>query len=63
MLEVMIEKWSNRDGSADYLWSLWQDGKRVTMGGHFDNADAAVAAARRYCGEQFGREPDRMTHI
>ncbi|MEX2297918.1 MAG: hypothetical protein WD715_10905 [Dongiaceae bacterium] len=63
MLEVMIEKWSNRDGSDDYLWSLWQDGKRVTMGGHFDSADAAVEAARRYCDERLGREPDRMTHI
>jgi hypothetical protein len=63
MLEIMIEKWSNRDGSVDFLWSLWDDGKRVTMGGHFDSAAAAETAARQYCKKQLGAEPDRITLI
>jgi hypothetical protein len=63
MLEAMIEKWSNRDGSVDYLWSLWQDGKRVTMGGHFASAPAAEQAARLHCRQKLGCEPDRVTLI
>ena len=62
-LEVMIEKWSQRDGSDDYLWSLWQDGKRVTMGGHFDSADAAETAARLFCRQNLGAEPAKITRI
>ncbi len=62
-LEVMIEKWSRRDGSDDYLWSLWQGGKRVTMGGHFDSADAAETAARQFCRQRLGAEPDKVTRI
>jgi hypothetical protein len=63
MLEAMIEKWSNRDGSVDYLWSLWRNGKRVTMGGHFASAAAAEQAARRHCQEKLGCEPDRVTLV
>lgn len=62
-LEVMIETWRNRDGSHDFLWSLWQAGKRVTMGGHFSSAAAAEEAARLYCRQRLGAEPDRITHI
>ena len=62
-LEVMIEKWSNRDGSDDFLWSLWDSGKRVTMGGHFGSADAAESAARHFCRQRLGADPDRITHL
>lgn len=60
-LEIMIETWSNRDGSDDYLWSLWQSGKRLTMGGRFGSAAQAEAAARAYCRDTLGLEPDRVT--
>ena len=33
MLEVMIERWSNRDGTEDFIWSVWQGGERLHMGG------------------------------
>ncbi len=62
-LELMIEKWSQRDGSADYLWSLWQDGKRVEMGGRFKSAEAAETAARLFCRQRLNAEPDRITRI
>ena len=62
-LEIMIEKWSNRDGSDDFLWSLWDAGKRVTMGGHFESAEAAEVAARQFCRQRLGAEPDRITRL
>ena len=27
MLEVIIERWTNPDGSTDYMWSVWQSGE------------------------------------
>jgi len=62
-LEIMIEKWSNRDGSDDFLWSLWDGGKRVSMGGHFESAEAAEAAARQFCRQRLGADPDRITRL
>jgi hypothetical protein len=63
MHEVMIERWNNRDGSQDVLWSVWQDGKRVHMGGPLPTADAAEAEARAFCRKALGREPDRVTTL
>ena len=63
MLDVMIECWNNTDGSSDYLWSVWQDGRRLEMGGHFDGKEEAEAAARAYCQATFGRQPDRVRQL
>jgi len=63
MLEIIIERWSNRDASVDYLWSVWLDGQRREMGGPLQDAAAAEAAAREYCRDQLARKPDRVTHL
>lgn len=63
MLEVMIERWSNRDGSTDYLWSLWHDGRRVQMGGKHKSAEESEQAARDYCAQALRRAPDRVTQL
>ena len=44
MIKVMIERWSQRDGSTDWLWSIWQDGKRRHIGGAKADADSAEMA-------------------
>ncbi len=60
MLEVMIECWDNADGTVDYLWSVWQSGRRVQMGGRFESAEAAEQEARAYCLSSLGQEPQRV---
>ena len=63
MLEIIVERWSNRDGSVDYLWSVWLDGRRREMGGPVQDAAAAEAAAAEYCRGQLARKPDRVTRL
>ena len=60
MLEVMIECWDNADGTADYLWSVWQAGRRVEMSGRFESVESAEQAARAYCRNSLGQEPQRV---
>jgi hypothetical protein len=61
MIEVMIERWSQGDGSVDWLWSVWQDGTRRHMGGAHPSADSAGMEARAFCRQNFGQDPDRVT--
>ena len=63
MLDVMIECWNNADGSSDYHWSVWQDGRRLEMGGRFERAEDAESAARAHCQAAFGRQPDRVRQL
>lgn len=63
MHEVIIERWSNRDGSQDILWSVWEDGRRIEMGGPHATAAAAEAEALAYCRRTIGRAPDRVTKL
>lgn len=63
MLEIMIERWTALDGSIDYRWSVWRDGRRVQMGGPQDTAEAAETAARAFCVEELDRTPDRVTRL
>lgn len=63
MTEVMIERWTNRDGGVDFLWSVWRDGSRVHMGGPFPTAEAAEAAAREFCTDRLGTEPDLVSRL
>ena len=62
-MDVMIERWSDPDGSERFLWSVWKEGKRLEVGGRFDSPGAAEAAARQYCQERFGREPERVRQL
>jgi len=61
MIEVMIEHWSQRDGSTDWLWSIWLDGERRHMGGAQADAEAAEMEARAACQQLFGKSPDDIT--
>jgi len=63
MLEVYVERWSAPDGKVAYPWSAWDGGRRVTMGEAFDSAEAAEEAARAWCREALGREPDRVRRL
>lgn len=61
MIEVMIERWSQRDGSVDWLWSIWEDGARRHMGSAHSDAASAETEARAVCQRFFGRPPDTVT--
>jgi hypothetical protein len=63
MVEVMIERWTALDGSVDYRWSVWRDGKRVEMGGPHATPEGSEAAARRFCLTELGSAPDRVTRL
>lgn len=61
MIEIMIERWTQRDGSVDWLWSIWQDGQRRHMGRAHPTAQSAEAEARAMCRQYFGAVPDDVT--
>ncbi len=63
MLEVIVERWSDFDGTVDYRWSVWKDGKRVEMGGPHEDADASEAEAVAFCRRRLGADPDRVTRL
>ncbi len=63
MIEVMIERWTNHDGSTDHLWSLWRDGSRLQFGDKHDTALAAEVEAIAYCQRVLGVEPDGVTRL
>ena len=60
MVSVIVERWSNADGSTDFLWSLWQDGRRIHMGVKHDSAEAAEQEARLYCQQALAVEPESV---
>ena len=57
----MIERWSQRDGSTDWHWSIWQDGERKQMGSAHDSPESAEMDARAACQQLLGRAPDDVT--
>ena len=64
MLKLILERWQQRDGRTDHLWSLWLDGKRVAMAPKpLATAAAAESEARAICVGKLGREPDRTEHL
>lgn len=63
MLDVMIEEWRNLDGSADYLWSVWRDGRRLHMGGMHPTPEEAEREARGFCAGRLGAAPDSVTRL
>jgi hypothetical protein len=63
MLELIVERWTGRDGNTDFLWSLWHDGRRVRMGGpHLDAGDCEKEALQA-CETELGMKPDRITRL
>ena len=63
MIEILFERWSQRDGSTDWLWSIWQDGERRHMGLPQQTADAAEIEARAACHKFMGKSPDAITFL
>lgn len=61
MIQIIVERWSQRDGSVDWLWSIWQDGERKQMGGAHDDVNSAEMEARAACQQSFGQLPDDVT--
>ncbi len=63
MIELVVETWSNLDGSSHHLWSIWRDGKRVQMSGRIPRPDSAEAQGRAWCEANLGQAPDRITRL
>jgi hypothetical protein len=63
MIELIIEEWSNLDGSAHHLWSVWREGKRVEMSGRIASAETAESQGRAWCQKSLGKAPDRVTRL
>lgn len=63
MIEVIIERWTQRDGHTDFLWSIWHNGKRAAMGEPQRTAEDAEAEALAVCRRALKREPDRITRL
>ena len=63
MLEIIVERWTNRDGSEEFLWSVWADGRRIDMGGPLKDAGAAARAGQRFCRMKLGSAADRITRL
>ena len=63
MVELIIERWGNLDGSEHFLWSVWQDGKRIEMSGRIASAAKAESEGRAWCKKALARAPDRVTQL
>ncbi len=63
MIEIIIERWANLDRSVEYLWSVWQEGRRVRMGGPHAAPEPSEAEAHRFCRDALEREADRVTRL
>jgi hypothetical protein len=63
MVEVIIERWTNPDGSTNFMWSVWQNGNRVQMSGTYVTSEAAEADASEFCTETLNAMPDRVTRL
>ncbi len=63
MLELVIECWQVPANAALFRWSLWQDAKRIGMGGPHATAQASEREALKICSGRLGRHPDRVTKL
>ncbi len=63
MTELIIEKWLNLDGSRQFLWSVWRDGKRIGMSRPQDKPEDAEQQGLDWCLRSTGGRPDRVTRL
>jgi hypothetical protein len=63
MTELIIEQWKNLDGSCQYLWSVWRDGKRIGMSRPQAKAEEAEQEGMNWCLRSTGSRPDRVTRL
>jgi hypothetical protein len=64
VVEIVIERWTNPDGSMDFRWSLWRAGHRLRMGDDVHaTSECCEKDAREYCARGLGVGPDRITRL
>ncbi len=63
MIEIVIDCWKAFDGSREYIWSVWHDGRRVRQGSACTTPDEAEGDSIAFCRGQLGAEPDRVTRL
>ena len=63
MVELIIEKWGNLDGSAGHFWSVWRDGRRIEMSDRMTSTESAESQGRLWCEKSLGQAPDRITRL
>ena len=63
MVELIIEKWGNLDGTAGHFWPVWRDGRRIEMGDRMTSAESAESQGRLWCEKNLGQAPDRITRL
>jgi len=63
VIELMVEQWSQPDGRTRYLWSVWENGKRIGMGEGAPSPEAAERDGRQWCLQTVDRPPDRVTKL
>ena len=63
MMELIIEQWKNLDGSNQFLWSVWRDGKRIGMSRPQSKSEDAEQQGMDWCLKSTGLRPDRVTRL
>lgn len=63
MVELIIERWTNPDGSVNFMWSVWRDGKRVGMGRPQRAVELAETEGGQWCWRELKHPPDRVTRL
>ncbi|MCC7049598.1 MAG: hypothetical protein IT562_23005 [Alphaproteobacteria bacterium] len=63
MIELIIEHWKNLDGSSQYLWSVWRDGKRLGVSRPTSLPEDAEQQGLDWCRKSIGEQPDRVTRL
>jgi hypothetical protein len=63
MIEMIIERWTARDGRVDFISSLWQDGKREAIGQPHKSPEAAEGEGLEMCRRLLKCQPDRITRL
>lgn len=63
MIELIIEHWKNLDGSSQYLWSVWRDGKRLGVSRPTSLPEDAEQQGLDWCRKSIGGQPDRVTRL
>ena len=57
MMELIIEQWKNLDGSSQFLWSVWRDGKRIGMSRPQSKCEDAEQQGLDWCLKSTGGLP------
>jgi len=63
MIEVIVERWTQRTGGTEFRWSVWRDGARVQMGGPHPSADVCEREADEFCRLALGRPADAIERL